>query len=69
MTMCYLLPKQMIDALVAAAGPLPTEYADRKQTLLCNDCEVGLSCILHHDDVPELLRFRQLPPLVAFACA
>lgn len=31
---------QMIDALVAAAGPLPDEYANRTQTLLCNDCEV-----------------------------
>jgi hypothetical protein len=38
-----VLHEQMIDALVAAAGPLPTEYANRKQTLLCNDCEVCLS--------------------------
>lgn len=40
----------MIDALVAASGPLPTEYANRKQTLLCNDCEVGLSCIWQYAD-------------------
>lgn len=55
----------MIDALVAAAGPLPTEYANRKQTLLCNDCEVRLPCGLHHDNMPELLRLRQLSPMVA----
>ncbi len=30
----------MIDALVAAAGALPEEYASRTQALLCNDCEV-----------------------------
>lgn len=37
----------MIDALVAAPGGLPPEYAERTQSLLCNDCGATSTAPFH----------------------